>query len=137
MVSTVYSEDGAVNSEHPLHKLYALIEGSFATVYGWNLQIPNQLPGLLRELGFVNVSQKRNEIPLGRWHRDAKMREMGLFSQIIQAEWLPNMFVKHDALGITADEAQRLEKEILDAFDDCHLRTYQIWMDCWAQKPLG
>ncbi|OAA43603.1 UMTA methyltransferase family protein [Metarhizium rileyi] len=136
IVSSVFSEDGTVHRQHPLHKLYDLINGSFSEVYGWNLAIATQMPDVLREIGFVNLTQRQNKIPFGRWHHDAKMREMGIFNQIIHSEWLPNMFLKHEAMGITADEADSIGQEILDAFNDPSIRSYNIWADCWAQKPL-
>ncbi|KAK9436996.1 UMTA methyltransferase family protein [Metarhizium brunneum] len=136
IVSCVFSEDGAVNRGHPLHKMYDLINGSFSQVYGWNLQIAAQIPDVLREIGFVGVAQRQNKIPLGRWHHDAKMREMGIFNQIIHSEWLPSMLLKHEAMGISADEAESVGQEILDAFNDPNVRSYNVWLDCWAQKPL-
>ncbi|EFY84812.1 UMTA methyltransferase family protein [Metarhizium acridum CQMa 102] len=74
IVSSVFSEDGAVNRGHPLHKMYDLINGSFSEVYGWNLHIAAQIPDVLREIGFVSITQRQNKIPLGRWHHDARMR---------------------------------------------------------------
>ncbi|KAK2616423.1 hypothetical protein QQS21_000665 [Conoideocrella luteorostrata] len=137
IVPQVFAEDGTPLREHPLYKLYDLIEGSFSDVYGWNLSIPDRIPDVVREVGFVNVSVRRNKIPIGRWHQDAKMREMGMFNQIIHAHLLPTLFVKHEAMGITNDEAQDIGQEILDAFNDTDLHTCNEWIDCWAQKPLA
>lgn len=122
---------------HPLHKLYNLINGPFADIYGWDLQIVAQLPTVLRELGFVNISSRNNKIPIGRWHQDAKMREIGMFNQIIHSDWLPNMFLKHEAMGISAEEGNSIGQEILDAFNDPSIHAHHIWIDCWAQKPLA
>lgn len=134
---TVFQEDGTEYHHHPLHKLYDLINGSFSDVYGWNLPIATQFPDVLRDIGFVNISQRKNKVPIGRWHSDARMREMGLFNQILHSEWAANMFIKYEAMGITAEEADSIGQEILDAFNDPNVQAHHIWVDCWAQKPVG
>ena len=97
--------------------------------------MPNKIPDMLKELGYTNVCVRRNAIPMGRWHADARIREMGIFNQIINTEWMRTMLHRHDEMGISGDEAAALGQEILDAFNDPDIHAAIVWMDCWAQKP--
>lgn len=124
-----------MNETHPLEKLYTLVGDTFSHTYRWNIDVSPRIPSILRDAGFVNVSERRNKIPMGRWHNDSRMREMGIFNQIIHSDWIPNMLAKHEAMGLTAEEAHQLGQDILDAFNNTDLHGMNEYIDCWAQKP--
>ncbi|TQV93153.1 hypothetical protein V2A60_003532 [Cordyceps javanica] len=136
IVAEVYSRDGTIGKDHPVNQLYHLIDGPFTEVYKWNLHIALELPSLLREAGFVNVSTRRNKIPIGRWPSDHDAREMGLFQQTIVLDFALAVLAKYDILGLDQDEAAELGQQVLDSVHDHTLHAYMDWADVWAQKPV-
>ncbi|KJZ77971.1 hypothetical protein HIM_02608 [Hirsutella minnesotensis 3608] len=135
IVPATFSEDGSMRPEHPLQTLYRLIEGPFSKIYGWNFQVAPLVSDMLRELGFVNITVKHNAIPIGRWHHQPRMREMGMFTQSLLSDWAVTMLTRHETLGLDFDGAQRLGQSILEAFNDPRIHALHDWLDIWAQKP--
>lgn len=136
IVPEVFSDDGTAGDDHPIHTLYKLVDGPFSSLYGWNFHFPANLADTLRLIGFVNVSVRHNAIPIGRWHREAKLREMGLFAQSLLSDWLVTMLTRHETLGLNAEGAHKLGQDILDAFNNPQIHAQHDWLDVWAQKPL-
>lgn len=134
IVPPVTSEDGTADG-HPLQRLYDLVAGPFARTYGWDVYFPNRIPDVLRELGFINVSEKHSHVPLGRWHHEPRMREMGMFNQNIVMDWVTAILVKHEDMELSEDQANMLIQEIVDAVNNPRIHAA---IDCgiyWAQKP--
>ncbi|EGX92821.1 UMTA methyltransferase family protein [Cordyceps militaris CM01] len=136
IVAEVYSKDASVGKDHPINQLYHLIDGPFTEVYKWNLHIVLELPSLLREAGFVNVSTRRNKIPIGRWPSEHSEREMGLFQQTIILDFALAVLARHDILGLDQDEAAELGQQVVDCVHDPGMHAYMDWADVWAQKPV-
>lgn len=122
-------------STHPLNRLYGLIDGPFSRIYGWNLQISRHIPELLQEAGFVNINVNHTKVPLGRWHAERKMREMGMFLQDITEDWAAALLGRPDTMGLSENDAVRLIHELNDSFNDGAVHAYLDWVDVWAQKP--
>jgi hypothetical protein len=131
----VVSDDDTVIADHPMNTLYKLIEGPFSDVYGWQLNFPNEIPNALRRTGFVGVEERHNPLPLGRWHSDPKMREVGIFCQNLIEEWADAMLARPDVLGLTAEEGVELAQSIGDALNNPRIHARLDWLDVWGQKP--
>lgn len=131
------SEDGTVDDDHPMNKLYRLLDGPFTRVFGWNLRFPCQIMETLQEVGFVNLQERHSLIPLGRWHHETRMREMGVFSQDLCTDWIIALLSRNETMGLTVEEADELGQNILDAYNNPRIHGQLDWIDCWAQKPLS
>jgi hypothetical protein len=131
----VYSDDGTYMKDHPLNEIYEITSGAFSRLYQWNIHFTKQIADTLRQVGFVNVHERRTRIPLGRWHHEARMREMGLFSRTSTGEWAMAMLAANNAMGITEEAADRLAERLVDALDDVAVHGSMDWLDVWAQKP--
>lgn len=135
--TSVYSLDGTADETHPLNAVFELINGPFSKVFRWNLNVVDGLPEYLRSLGFVNVSEKKHQGPVGRWHEEPQMREFGMFHQTILAEFTTTIMARHGAMDMDAEEAEALTQRVLKAFDDPKIHAYMDWGSVWAQKPLN
>ncbi|KAF7558990.1 hypothetical protein G7046_g5181 [Stylonectria norvegica] len=133
----VKSDDGTVDDTHPLNTFYRLVEGPFTNTYGWNLRFPLQIVDTLKEKGFINITEKRTSVPIGRWHQEARMREMGMFCQIIAEDWITSLLPRTDTMGLTEEEADKLGRSLFDAFNNPRIHASLDWIDVWAQKPLS
>lgn len=130
-------EDGTVATDHPVQRLYDLVnDGPFARRYGWQLYLPPRLPQLLRDMGFINIQEQHTPIPLGRWSRRSRDREMGMFNQDNLIDWTAALLIRHEDLGISEEEARQLCQETLMAMDNTKIHALLDWGIVWAQKPL-
>lgn len=134
-MSVVFSNDGTAGDDHPINVLYRLIEGPFTNIYGWNLGFPKQIAETLHQVGFINVQERHNHFPLGRWHPEADMRVLGLFNQSIVWEWAVAMLSNNEALELDEEQAETLERDIYEALNNSRIHAQLAWVDCWAQKP--
>lgn len=92
---------------------------------------------MLQKAGFTNIQIRHNLVPVGRWHRDARMREMGIFSQTICQDLAVAVLGKHDMLGLDEKQADTLFDDLTARLDDVSVRRLLDWVDVWAQKPLS
>ncbi|KAI9167115.1 putative methyltransferase tdiE [Paramyrothecium foliicola] len=136
IIPFVVSDDGTVEDDHPMNTLYLLVIENYKEVYGWNLHLPRQIPKILREKGFVNVQEAHSLIPIGRWHPDAKQREIGLFALSVLEDFVVAILTRYDILKLSAEEANDLGQEILDALQNPRIHARLDFIDCWGQKPL-
>ncbi|KAK3182322.1 hypothetical protein K4F52_006324 [Lecanicillium sp. MT-2017a] len=132
---TAYSDDGTTDPQHPVNELYTVVAGPFTALYSWSLHVVADLPDLLHEAGFINIVQKKNKIPLGRWHKNPKMREAGMFHQAIFMDFAIAVLAKREALGLDDEEANALGQRLLDACNNPEIHAYCDWADTYAQKP--
>ena len=131
------SSDDDTADDHIFNEFYRLVEGPFTNTYGWNLRFPFHIVETVRELGFVGIQERRTKIPIGRWHRETRMREMGMFCQSICEDWVSALLTRHEIMGISEQEADRLGHGIYEAFNNPRIHAQLEWIDCWAQKPLS
>ncbi|CAI6089763.1 hypothetical protein V2G26_006830 [Clonostachys chloroleuca] len=136
VVTRIYAENDAFDTtNHPMTRLYSLVAGPFSEVFGWNLFFPDEMPTVLRETGFVNVQVRHKRLPIGRWHHDARLREIGSFAQSIVEDWGSAMMAKHEVMGLSSDEANQLLQDLFDSFNDLSLHGMFDWIEFLGQKP--
>ena len=131
----VNSEDGTAEDDHPMNAFYRLVEGPFTNIYGWNLRFPFHIVDTLRDAGFVNIQEQHTQVPIGRWHSEPRMREMGMFCQSICEDWITAMLPRFDVMGLSEGDADELGHQLFDAFNNPRIHAQLDWIDCWAQKP--
>lgn len=118
-----------------MNVLFRLMESRWVDTYGWDIRIIAKLPEMLHQAGFVNIQIRHNRIPVGRWHHESRMREMGMFSQTIAQDWSTAVLTKHDSLGLSEQQADTMFEEISDKLNDVSIHCLLDWVDVWAQKP--
>jgi hypothetical protein len=133
--SLATSDDDTVDGKHPLNILFRLMESRWAVTFGWDIRIIGKVPEMLQQAGFVNIQIRHNRIPVGRWHHESRMREMGMFSQTIAQDWSTAVLTKHDSLGLSEEQADTMFEEITDKLNDVSVHCLLDWVDVWAQKP--
>ncbi|RMJ08109.1 hypothetical protein BHE90_013177 [Fusarium euwallaceae] len=136
VISRVSSEDGTAD-DHPMNKFYDLVESHFTAIYGWNLSFSNQIAETLEEVGFTNINTRCQATPIGRWHSEAKKREIGIFTQNITEDWIAAILGRPDTMGLSEEEADELGHSVFEAFGNPRIHAQLRWVDFWAQKPLS
>lgn len=132
----VRSADGTPLENHPLNRLYSVVDTAFARIYGWDVYITLNLPSLLREAGFVNVSEHRYPVPLSHRQKKTQLREAALFHQSVTIDFVSAVLTKYEVMGLSEEAATQLWQDVYDSFDDPDAMAVVNWVDVWAQKPL-
>lgn len=109
---------------------------AFSKRFQWDIMLPLQIPAMLREAGFINVVETKNAVPIGRWHRETKMRELGMFHHSITIDVVSAVMAKHAAMDMDAEEATRFTDQVKQALDNPRIHGIIDWSGIWAQKPL-
>ncbi|KAH6691661.1 S-adenosyl-L-methionine-dependent methyltransferase [Plectosphaerella plurivora] len=130
-------DDGTMRADHPMLRFSSLLRQHFAPLHQWNIDLAQELPTLLQQVGFINVNIHRYKIPIGAWARDQKRRELGLFmSKHVVWQFVEAVLVKWSDMGLASrTEADILQADVRRAFDDPEIHAYLPWISVWAQKP--
>lgn len=118
-----------------MEHLYRLLEKAYAEHYGWQLDVTERTEALLRDAGFVNVSERRHPVPIGNWHAEAPMREMGMFARSILEDLAEALLSKHEQLGLNKEQKTQFERDFRDVIENNRVRALFVWVDYWGQKP--
>jgi hypothetical protein len=104
--------------------------------YGFDIRILETLPGLLEDLGFVNVQRKVFHMPLGEWARDAHLRLLGGYFREIVMDFVGAMAVRPLVeAGLDKEEIADLVLEANAAVANRRVHAYMPIHFVWAQKP--
>lgn len=114
-----------------------MLDAAFTNTFGWTVGAPNHVKEYVGAAGFTNIHERQTHVPLGRWHRDAKMREIGMFAQTLTEDFTHAIMAKHETLGLTEEEANKFEQETFDIFNDTRIHAQIPYLDVWAQKPAA
>ena len=135
MLPMIYDEQGAPLAEHPMNRLYDLLDGPFTRIYGWNLRVAYRVRALLEAAGFVNIRERVVLVPIGRWHHEARMREMGLFALSTAEDFATAMLTRHETVNLTEQQAGDLSHQIVTALNDVRRHCHYKSVNYWAQRP--
>lgn len=99
----------------------------------------NRVPSLLRAHGFDDVTEVRHKLPIGRWARDRRQREKGIwFVKMILMEGLPAICKRPFTVGLGWKDVQvemflvDVRKSLLDAGK----HAYFPFAVVYGRKPL-
>ena len=135
MLPMVHDEQGAPLASHPMNRLYDLLDGPFTSIYGWNLRVAYRIRALLEQAGFVNIRERVVMVPIGRWHPEARMREMGLFALSVGEDFATAMLTRHETVNLTEQQADNMSHEIVTALNDVRLHCHFKSVNYCAQRP--
>lgn len=62
---------------------------------------------------------------------------MGMFSQTIALDLATALLARHEALGLSGDDADALFEDLTEKLDDVSIHGLVNWVDVWAQKPIA
>lgn len=112
-----------------------MVNKAYSKSFQWDIMLPHAIPDMLREAGFINVVETKNSVPLGRWHPEIRMRELGMFHHSITADVVSAVMAKHSAFDMDVEEAARFTDEVKQALDNPRIHGMVDWSGIWAQKP--
>lgn len=105
---------------------------------GLDLHTINRLPDLLRANGFDDVTEVRHKLPIGRWAKDRRQREKGIwFLRMILMEGLTAICKRPFMHGLGWKEPQ-VEMFLVDvrrSLNDASVHAYFPFTVVYGRKP--
>ncbi|KAF5020568.1 hypothetical protein F66182_7400 [Fusarium sp. NRRL 66182] len=139
-MQAVYSEfrsddETGDKAENALLWMKTIVEG--ASKFGKPLDIAPILNKEMEEAGFVHVEQKILKVPIGSWPKDPKLKEIGKFQSVQEAQvvtsYTPGIFSR--VLGWSDDEIQVFMAKVKADLSDPCIHLYLPVYFVWGRKP--
>lgn len=106
---------------------------------GLDLHMINRLPAAMRTAGFDDVTEARHKLPIGRWARDRKMRQKGIwFLRMILMEGLSAIAKRPltQGLGWKAEQVEMFLVDVRKSLNDTGVHAYFPFTVVYGRKPL-
>ncbi|KAK6384002.1 hypothetical protein LTR65_009935 [Meristemomyces frigidus] len=107
------------------------------TMTGKTFEIAENMAGLIREAGFVDVVEKRFKWPIGPWSSDIKLKEIGRWNLLNWEEgmegWVMAGYTR--VLGWSYQQVQDWLQEVRAALRDRRQHLYHEVRLVYARKP--
>lgn len=107
---------------------------------GLDLHMINRLPQGLRDAGFDDVTEARHKLPIGRWARDRRQRQKGIwFLRMILMEGLSAIAKRPltQGLGWKAEQVEMFLVDVRKSLNDTSVHAYFPFTVVYGRKPLG
>lgn len=107
---------------------------------GLDLHMINRLPQGLRDAGFDDVTEARHKLPIGRWARDRRQRQKGIwFLRMILMEGLSAIAKRPltQGLGWKAEQVEMFLVDVRKSLNDTGVHAYFPFTVVYGRKPLG
>ncbi|KAK4121743.1 S-adenosyl-L-methionine-dependent methyltransferase [Parathielavia appendiculata] len=132
----VASDDNTIPPAYPLIKFYAMLKPVLRNKYGFDIRLMDRLPGLLQNVGFVNVQRKVFHMPLGEWARDPYLRLLGGYFREVMLDFVGAMASRPLVeAGYDREEIDDIVRDVHAAFANRRIHAYLPIHFVWAQKP--
>lgn len=101
-------DDNSLRSVSKLREFYEEKVSTAYRQYGTSLQSPYEFADILRREGFINVKEEDKKIPIGIWHEDPLLKEVGSDQAMLLLEDAAGPFFRvfHYAFGWTAERTE-------------------------------
>lgn len=107
---------------------------------GLDLHTTARLPALLRAAGLDDVTEARHKLPIGRWPRDRRQREKGIwFLRMILMEGLSAICRRAfcQGLGWTDVQVEMFLVDVRRSLNDAGVHAYFPFTVVYGRKPLA
>lgn len=108
-----YSQDGTLTEEHALLRWLRLTQEA-AGKLGRTLRVGKELESWVHKAGFENVQVFRTRVPVGRWPKDKRLKQMGIinWTQIWEGLQSVSLRLFINVLGWTQPAMETLLTEV-------------------------
>ncbi|KAI3394087.1 hypothetical protein diail_3211 [Diaporthe ilicicola] len=106
---------------------------------GLDLHMISRLPQALRDAGYDDVTEARHKLPIGRWARDRKQRQKGIwFLRMILLEGLSAVAKRPLTLGLgwKAEQVEMFLVDVRKSLNDTGVHAYFPFSVVYGRKPL-
>lgn len=114
--NTLYSQDGPLAQDNAMVRMMDGLMQACERI-GRTMDPAPEMERWVREAGFVNVSVQKFRLPIGRWPRDPRLKEIGALMGVNFCEGVEafTAVLFRDVLGWSQDEVDALNASVRDA----------------------
>lgn len=129
---------GYISPEHPTAKYWQLIHDGLAALgVNFDAAAGGHLAQMMREAGFVNVTERVFHVPLGTWPRNKVLKTVGLYWRTILTDGLQAIALGPltRGLGWNSQEVEMLLMEVRRAYSSNSALMYMPMHIIYGQRP--
>ncbi|EXM17997.1 hypothetical protein RAB80_010118 [Fusarium oxysporum f. sp. vasinfectum] len=135
--NTLYSEDKSLRSDNALVQLMEGLMKACENI-GRTFDPAPSLQKWAKEAGFTQVTEQRVRLPVGRWPKDKRLRDIGTLMAANFYKGVQRFTAKtfRDILGWSEDEVEILNASVMRASRYCDARAMFDFVVVTTRKPL-
>lgn len=125
-------------ADHPVCQYWDTVSAGLSHL-GVDLQKTLQLSTLMREAGFINVTERVFHVPIGMWPRNRVLKGVGLFWRTILMDGISAIALGPltRGLGWTKEEVDAWLEVVSKAYLDGWVHSHMPLHIVYGQKPLN
>ncbi|KAJ0318766.1 hypothetical protein COL5a_010490 [Colletotrichum fioriniae] len=128
----------AMPPSHPVAQYWSFVtQGLTSLGIDFNAAAGDRLPNMMREAGFVNVTEKIFHVPLGTWPRNRVLKTVGMYWRTILLDGLQAIALGPLTRGLlwTPEQIEMFLVSVRRAYHDNAALMYMPLRIMYAQKP--
>ncbi|RPA91878.1 S-adenosyl-L-methionine-dependent methyltransferase [Choiromyces venosus 120613-1] len=135
-VLEVYSQRGPCTEN--IAKFFELLRES-GTKSGRPMTGVEDFKSKMEAVGFEDVQERIDQLPVGRWPKDKRLSEIGMYTQLVHLEGVSSygsaLFTR--VLGWAPSDAARFFEQVCEEFQDNRNLFYTLRYNLVGRKPLN
>ncbi|KAK0718886.1 S-adenosyl-L-methionine-dependent methyltransferase [Apiosordaria backusii] len=132
------SANDSMPANHPIARYWSLInEGLENLGVNFHAAAGGKLANMMRDAGFVNVTERVLQIPIGTWPKNKVLKTVGLYWRTILLDGIQAIALGPltRGLGWSTSDVEMLLMEVRKAYKDNSCLLYMPFHIIYGQKP--
>ncbi|KAL1837042.1 hypothetical protein VTJ49DRAFT_4331 [Mycothermus thermophilus] len=134
------SANASMAPDHPVAEYWRLInEGLTSLGVNFHAAANGHLADMMREAGFVNVTERVLQIPIGTWAKNKVLKTVGLYWRTILLDGISAIALGPltRGCGWTREQVEAFLVDVRKAYHDNSMLAYMPLHIVYGQKPYG
>lgn len=134
------SVNNSMPPDHPVVQYWTLIRDGLGTLgVNFHACADGRLADMMRDCGFVNVTQRVLQIPIGTWAKNKVLKTVGLYWRTILVDGIQAIALGPltRGCGWTREQVELFLIEVRKAYHDNSSLSYMPLYVTYGQKPLN
>ncbi|GJC82995.1 secondary metabolism regulator LAE1 [Colletotrichum liriopes] len=130
----------SLSAAHPVAQYWGhVVQGLSNLGIDLNAAAGDRLPNMMREAGFINVTERVFHVPIGTWPRNRVLKTVGMYWRTILLDGLQAIALGPFTRGLqwSAEETELFLVAVRRAYHDTSALMYMPLRIMYAQKPMG
>ncbi|KAK4102265.1 S-adenosyl-L-methionine-dependent methyltransferase [Parathielavia hyrcaniae] len=134
------SVNNSMPPDHPVAQYWALInEGLGNLGVNFHAAAHGRLADMMRDVGFVNVTERVLQVPIGTWAKNKVLKTVGLYWRTILVDGMQAIALGPLARGCgwSREQIELFLVDVRKAYHDNSMLAYMPLHIVYGQKPMG
>lgn len=134
------SANKSMPADHPVAQYWGLInEGLGNLGVNFHAAADGRLADMMRDCGFVNVTERVLQVPIGTWAKNKVLKTVGLYWRTILVDGIQAIAMGPltRGCGWTREQVELFLIEVRKAYQDNSMLAYMPLHIVYGQKPAG